>query len=60
MAGQAPDAYYVGLHGQIDVLDNEGGESLRVEGEIVRLLQVSETAVYAFIRTRMGTGLYQL
>jgi hypothetical protein len=52
--------YYVGQCGWIEVLDGAGKRRRWVEGEIVRLIPVSETTVWALIRTRMGTGAYRL
>lgn len=56
------DGYHVGQRGWIDVLDLDSAERRRhwVEGEIVRLIPVSEGTVWALIRTRTGTGLYRL
>jgi hypothetical protein len=54
------DGYYVGQCGWIEVLDGEGKRRRWVEGEIVRLIPVSETTVWALTRTRMGTGVYQI
>jgi hypothetical protein len=54
------DGYHVGQRGWIDVLDSAGKRRRWVEGEIVRLIPVSETTVWALIRTRMGTGVYQI
>jgi hypothetical protein len=54
------DGYFVGQHGWIDVLDGAGKQRYWVAGEIVRLIPVSETTVWALIRTRMGTGVYRL
>jgi hypothetical protein len=60
MAVDHVDGYYVGQRGWIDVLD-EAGEGRRwVEGEIVRLIPVTEGVVYALIRTRAGTGVYRV
>jgi hypothetical protein len=52
--------YYVGQHGQIDVLNSAGNRRFRVEGEIVSLLPVSEITVWALIKTRMGTGVFRV
>jgi hypothetical protein len=52
--------YHLGQRGWIDVLDGEGIRKFRLEGEIVRLIPVSETTVWALIRTRMGTGTYRI
>lgn len=60
MTEPAQSAYYVGLRGPIDVQDIPEVRRIWVEGEIIRLLQVSETTLYAFIKTPLGTGLYQL
>jgi hypothetical protein len=54
------DGYYVGQHGWIDVLDSAGKRRRWLEGEIVRLIPVSETTVWALIKTRMGTGVYRV
>jgi hypothetical protein len=54
------DGYYVGQRGWIDVLDSAGNRRRWVEGEIVRLIPVSENTVWALIRTRMGTGAYRV
>jgi hypothetical protein len=54
------DGYYVGQRGWIDVLGSAGSRRRWVEGEIVRLIPVSETTVWAMIRTRMGTGVYRV
>jgi len=60
MPGKEVGDYYVGQHGWIDVLDGAGLRKFRVEGEIVRLIPVSETTAWALIRTRMGTGVYRV
>lgn len=52
--------YYVGQHGQIDVLNGAGNRRFRVEGEIVRLIPAPENTVWALIRTRMGIGAYRV
>jgi hypothetical protein len=52
--------YYVGQHGQIDVLNSAGNRRFRVEGEIVSLIPVSETTAWALIKTRMGIGAYRV
>jgi hypothetical protein len=52
--------YYLGQRGWIDVLDGAGIRKFRMEGEIVRLIPVSETTIWALIRTRMGTGAYRI
>jgi hypothetical protein len=52
--------YHLGQRGWIDVLDGEGIRKFRLEGEIVRLIPVSETTVWALIRTPMGTGTYRI
>jgi len=54
------DGYHVGQRGWIEVLDGEGKRRRWLEGEIVRLIPVSETTTWALIRTRMGTGVYQI
>jgi hypothetical protein len=54
------DGYHVGQRGWIDVLGSAGSRRSWVEGEIVRLIPVSETTVWAMIRTRMGTGVYRV
>ncbi|HEY7745503.1 MAG TPA: hypothetical protein VIA07_04135 [Desulfuromonadales bacterium] len=60
MPGREVGDYYVGQHGWIEVLDGTGNRRFWVEGEIVRLIPVSETIAWALIRTRMGTGLYRV
>jgi hypothetical protein len=52
--------YHVGQCGWFEVLDGAGEQWYWVEGEIVRLMPVSETSVWALIRARMGTGVYRL
>ena len=54
------DGYHVGQRGWIDVLDSAGKRRRWVQGEIVRLIPVSENTVWALIRTRMGTGIYRV
>jgi hypothetical protein len=52
--------YYVGQRGWIEVLDGAGMQRRWVEGEIVRLMPVSEISGWALIRTCMGTGVYRV
>jgi hypothetical protein len=59
MAVKEAGGYYVGQHGQIDVLDNPDNRRFWVEGEIIRLIPTSQ-AIYAMIRTRLGIGVYRV
>lgn len=52
--------YHLGQRGWIDVLDGAGKQRCWVEGEIVRLIPVSDTTAWALIRTRLGTGVYRI
>jgi len=54
------NGYYVGQRGWIDVLNSAGDRRFWVEGEIVSLIPTSDGAVWALIRTRMGTGVYRV
>ncbi len=54
------NGYRLGQRGWVDVLDSEGERRHWLEGEIVRLIPVSETTVWALIRTRMGSGIYRV
>ena len=54
------DGYHVGQHGWIDVLDSSGNHSFRVRGEIVSLIPASDNAIYALIRTEMGSGVFRV
>lgn len=60
MVGKTVGDYHVGQRGWIEVLDGAGKQGRWLEGEIVRLITVSETTVWAAIRTRMGTGVYRV
>jgi hypothetical protein len=60
MTEEKVGGYYVGQRCWIDVLDSAGKRRRWVEGEIVRLIPVSETTVWALIKTRMGTGVYRV
>jgi len=54
------DGYRVGQRGWIDVLDADGKRRRWVEGEVVSLVPTPQNAVWALIRTRMGTGVYRV
>ena len=60
MSTPKTDGYRVGQCGWVYVLDPDGGEGRWLAGEIVRLIPVGEEALWALIRTPLGTGLYLL
>lgn len=60
MQVQEMGGYCVGQRGQIDVLNGTGNRRFRVEGEIVRLIPLSDGPVYALIATGMGLGVYRV
>lgn len=60
MPDKEAKGYRVGRYGWLEVFDHVGKRRHWVQGEIVRLIPVSEIVVWALIRTSAGTGLYRI
>jgi hypothetical protein len=60
MSVKEAGGYYVGQHGQLDVLDSTENRRFWVEGEIISLIPTTDQNIYALIRTQLGTGVYQV
>jgi len=52
--------YHVGQYGWIEVFDLTGEARRWLQGEIVRLIPVSEIVVWALIKTPAGIGAYRI